>query len=480
MRRFALPLTARIFLAISTTALLVVAVMAIMIAFSMRDGFSRYLVQGEINRFDDLVLALTSLQARDPAAWDKFREDPDRWRKFVGENFRPRGAPPPLEDPTGANTTTPRGRRIDPLQLTQRLYLLDANGGIVVAGLNPGSADAERPIYASDGQTVIGTLGLTTPKNAVAGTDTFFIRGQYASLALASLIAFALSLAAALIFARGVLAPIKAMEAGARTLAKGNYAVRIPTTRTDELGALIGHYNALAQSLETAEAAEREWISNTSHGLLTPLTILRANIEAVQDGIRPPDARTLEQMHSAVMRLSQLVQDLKVLSYSREAPLITYTAPSDLALIAQEAVDSIADQALQVGLQMRSAIDGPLIADCDPNRIRQVIDNLLENARRYTAEPGEIVISGKKGDGYVTVTIDDTAPAPPTSALPRLFDRFYRAETPRSRDESGSGLGLAICEAIAQAHSGTITAELSPMGGLRVTFSLPEKGRFDV
>jgi two-component system, OmpR family, sensor histidine kinase BaeS len=480
MSRLTVPLTARIFVAVSATALLVVAIMAIMVAISMRDGFSRYLLQGEINRFDDLVLSLTNLHVQDPAGWEQFRADPKRWKIFVGENFRPLGRPPSAGEPPAAGQRPPAGRRGDPLQVSERLYLLDANGAVVIAGQDRGSASVERPIYASDGQTVIGSLGLTTPEDAVEGIDAFFIKGQYTSLVLAALLAFALSLAVALVFARGVLAPIKALEAGARTLASGHYGVRIPNNRTDELGDLIGHYNVLAETLEAAEAAERRWISNTSHELQTPLTILRAEIEAVQDGVRQPDARTLGEMHGAVMRLSQLVQDLKTLSFTRERQFVTTLAPRDLAQIAKDAADSMGQRADQANLRLRCDIPGPLIALCDVDRIRQVMDNLIENALRYTTAPGDIVISGAKADGVVTLAIDDTAPAPPIEALPHLFERFYRAEKSRSRTEGGSGLGLSICEVIIQAHGGTISAAPSPLGGLRMEIRLPEKGPSNV
>ena len=156
------------------------------------------------------------------------------------------------------------GRAGDPLQVSDRLFLSDASGGVVVSGSDRGNASVMRPIYASDGLTLIGQLGLSTPESVIEGMDAFFIRGQYQSLILAVGLAFALSAIMALILARGLLAPIKAVEAGARTLSSGHYAMRIPNMRRDELGDLINHYNALAQSLE---AAEHQWISNTSHEL---------------------------------------------------------------------------------------------------------------------------------------------------------------------------------------------------------------------
>ena len=146
---------------------------------------------------------------------------------------------------------------------------------------------------------------MSAPIASQVGTDAFFLRRQYLSLGLSAFIAVLISAVAAFVVAHQLLIPIRRLEAGAKTLASGNYAARIKQDRTDELGQLIRHYNALAATLEYTDAAEREWISNTSHELQTPLAVLRAQIEALQDGIRQPDAKTLTEMHAAMMRLSR-------------------------------------------------------------------------------------------------------------------------------------------------------------------------------
>jgi two-component system, OmpR family, sensor histidine kinase BaeS len=155
---------------------------------------------------------------------------------------------------------------------------------------------------------------------------------------------------------------------------------------------------------------------------------------------------------------------------------VTEFALHDLAQIAHDATDSMTARAGAANLRLSCRIDQPMIVRCDADRIRQVIDNVLENALRYTAAPGEILVTGKKGGGFATLVVDDTAPAPPADALPHLFERFYRAEKSRSRSDGGSGLGLSICDAIIRAQGGTMTAEMSQMGGLRVAFSLPDEG----
>ena len=252
-------------------------------------------------------------------------------RRGIDSGRPPR--PPPGGPPQRSGKPPPFGAGGEDLRLDERLVLLDREG-IQIAG-NPQRAKVfdRRPICAqgdcADGE-LLGYLGMNAPVAAENASDAFFLRGQYMSLLLAALIAIAVSAVAAYIIARQLLGPIRRLETGAKTMASGDYTARIRQDRTDELGQLIGHYNTLAATLEQTAKAEREWISNTSHELQTPLAVLRAQIEALQDGIREPDAKTLTEMHAALMRLSRLVQDLKTLSYAREADLSANFAREDL------------------------------------------------------------------------------------------------------------------------------------------------------
>lgn len=459
-------LTTKIFLAIATTAALVIGTMALLVALSMRDGFSQYLLRGELIRFDTLVRELAV--AHDPATpgWPDLADDPRVWNNVVRTHFAPPGNP--SQDEVDG----------DPLLLGERLALLDASGTRIAGAPARTAIFARRPICTARGcpeGAPLGYIRLNAPRNSGSASDAFFLRGQYASLAFSALIALMVSAAAAFLIARQILIPIKRLEAGAKTLATGNYAIRIDNDRTDELGDLINHYNVLAETLARTSQAEREWISNTSHELQTPLAVLRAQIEALQDGVRQPDAATLAEMHAAQMRLSRLVQDLKVLTYAREAEFVANMAREDLVDIATEAVE-IARPALDAaGIKIECAFPDTLLTTCDRLRIAQVIDNLLRNAARYTDAPGKVRLSIRREDGFAHMSINDTPPAAPDDALPRLFDRFYRAEGSRSRALGGSGLGLSVSKAIVEAHGGTITAAASDLGGLNVTFTLPEK-----
>lgn len=459
-------LTTKIFLAIAATAVLVIGTMALLVGLSMRDGFSHYLLRGELKRFDTLVRELALAHNPETPGWPALAEDPRAWNDFVRAHFSPPGNP----DQEEVNS--------DPLMIGDRLALLNVSGLRIAGAPERTATFDQRPICVErrcDEGATLGYIRLNAPVFSDSTSDAFFIRGQYASLAFSALIALLVSAAAAFLIARQILIPIKRLEAGAKTLASGDYSKRIDKNRTDELGDLIAHYNVLAETLARTSQAEREWISNTSHELQTPLAVLRAQIEALQDGVRQPNQETLAEMHAAQMRLSRLVQDLKILTYSRELGLVADLGCEDLVEIALEAVE-IARPAFDAAkLEVECAFPETLPLSCDRARIAQVIDNLLQNVARYTDAPGKVRLRLWRADGFAHVSIDDTPPATPDDVLPRLFDRFFRAEGSRSRALGGSGLGLSVCKAIVEAHGGRITASQSELGGLNVTFTLPEK-----
>lgn len=476
-------LFAKIFIAISATAVLVVLVMALMVAAVMRDGFALYLLKGELARFDDLTISLAEVHED---RWQEFKDDPQQWSRFIhahaprpemGRDRRPMRTDGPPPGPR-FDGPPPLGIAGEALLLEERLVLLDPDGIQIAGNVKRSELFERRPICVNDDCKENALLGYLALNAAIASgneSDAFFLRGQYVSLAVSALIAIAISAVAAYLIARRLLIPIRRLETGAKTMASGNYTARIKQDRADELGQLIGHYNTLAATLEKTAKAEREWISNTSHELQTPLAVLRAQIEALQDGIRLPDEKTLSEMHAALMRLSRLVQDLKTLSYAREAELAPLLASEDLSHIARQAGETAQSKLTEKKIELELDLPASLRIACDRGQMGQVIDNLLENAGRYTDGPGRVRLSLREGEGAAFLTVDDTPPAAPDDDVQRLFDRFYRVEASRSRAYGGSGLGLSVCKAIIEAHGGTITACQSDLGGLQIAIRLPKE-----
>jgi two-component system sensor histidine kinase BaeS len=215
-------------------------------------------------------------------------------------------------------------------------------------------------------------------------------------------------------------------------------------------------------------------MSDTSHELQTPIAVLRAEIEAMQDGVRNADEKTLNTLHQSVTRLSALVKDISQLSNAREGRLLVYWTREDISIMAAQAAQKAQGLIDDAGLKLETNLQEGLMAYCDAMRIGQLIDNILTNARRYTNAPGTIKLSVTSDNAqYVTIRVDDSNNCPPEYAREKLFDRFYREDQSRARAKGGSGLGLSICKLIVNAHDGQITTEPSPLGGLAMIIKLP-------
>ncbi|OIJ40606.1 ATP-binding protein [Massilia timonae] len=337
----------------------------------------------------------------------------------------------------------------------------------------PGTLPLARRPIAVDGDTV-GFLGVARsqrPSDAMA--YAFLSRLQH-SLWLIGAVAVALSALAAILLARHFRRPIDRLARGAATLAAGDYGVRLPLGRSDELGDLARHFNVLAERLDQAEAARRQWVADTSHELRTPLAVLRAQLEAIQDGVRQATPETIDAMGRQVLALSKLIDELYALARADVGELACRREPLDLWTLAATEAGAFAArfQAAGIALELQPA-DAPATVMADPDRMRQVVANLLENSLRYTAAGGAVCLHAQRDAGKIDLVLDDSAPGVPDAALARLAERFYRVDASRSRDHGGAGLGLALCRRLLEAQGATLAFAHSPLGGLRVTVSMP-------
>lgn len=397
------------------------------------------------------------------------------WDDGPPRRDRPPLPPPEAEgapqQPLAPGDRPPSGN--DTLRIRPRLALLDMDGKRLAGNASGNTVGSERPILYKG--TAVGRLTLQASPAAVRDLDAAFLASQTQNMALAGLAALGLSLLAAWALASHLLAPIRDLTAGARQIAGGWLDARISVRTDDELGELGDNFNAMAARLARIEESRRGWISDTSHELRTPLAVLRAEIEAMQDGVRTPDAATLERLHKQVQQLAKLVDDLR-LSLDREPGVadMEHLPLSPLAVL-EETIDGFRDRYESAGI----VLDTTSLADAgwrvrgDAGRLTQVFANLLENTLRYTNRGGRLCLTAHADAQRLALHFDDTAPAPPPSALPHLFERFFRAEPSRSRALGGSGLGLAICKTLIEAHGGCITAGFSELGGLAIRIDLP-------
>jgi two-component system sensor histidine kinase BaeS len=279
------------------------------------------------------------------------------------------------------------------------------------------------------------------------------------------------------LLARHFRSPIRQLAAGSRALADGRFDLRLDARRSDELGDLARHFNALASRLAGAEAARRQWVADTSHELRTPLAVLRAQLEALQDGVRSATPDTLDAMLRQVLALNKLIDELYVLARADVGALDCKPVPLNLWTLARAEAQGFAERFAQAGLRLDIGA-APAAADvrADPDRMRQVLDNLLENSLRYTAPGGRVCLHAHADGGRLLVHLDDGAPGVPDAALAHLGERFYRVDASRSRAHGGAGLGLALCRRLLEAQGGTLDFAHAPQGGLRATIALPLAG----
>jgi two-component system sensor histidine kinase BaeS len=364
---------------------------------------------------------------------------------------------------------------IDELALQDRVTLLDA-GGRYLAGRVPGAEpSARRPIEA--GGRVAGYLAVARvmrPSDALAAAFLGELKNSLFAIVAASV---ALSALAAVLLAAHFRKPVARVAEGARALAEGRFDTRLPTGRSDELGELAHSFNQLAQRLASVEESRRQWVADTSHELRTPLSVLRAQLEAIEDGVRAADPPAIASMLRQVLALNALIDQLYALARADVGALECQREPLDLWTLATQCAAGFEDKLGAAGLTLEL---GPPPASgavsADPERMRQVFANLLENAVRYTAPGGRIALHGHAAGGQLAIVIDDSAPGVPDEALARLSERFYRVDASRSRAQGGAGLGLALCRRILEAHGAGLAFAHSPLGGLRVTVTFALEG----
>jgi signal transduction histidine kinase len=239
--------------------------------------------------------------------------------------------------------------------------------------------------------------------------------------------------------------------------------------------ALAAAFNSLATSLKDLDSGHRQWVADTSHELRTPIAVLRAQVEAFQDGVHEITPRNLEVLHNEIMALSKLVDDLHWLAKYDVGQIRAQATALDINQTLQDVLESFEErrEAKEIALDNQVPADEKLIVDGDPTRIRQVITNLVENSLRYTNKGGTLKISHSRAERSLKLLFEDTEPGVPDELMPKLFDRFFRVESSRSRTMGGSGLGLAICLNNMQMLGGTIEASHSAMGGLKIELTLP-------
>lgn len=378
------------------------------------------------------------------------------------------GGQQPVQQPTGKKQFI---QMPDRLGLSSRLSLYDAKRRFVV-----GEASDEqisyRPIMVEN--QVVGYLGLKPVLDQDDALSINFFSNQKRYLFLVYGLSILASLIAALLLATYFKKPIQRLLNGTRELTRGNYQHQVKVKRNDELGDLSNELNQLAVILDQHETSRRQWVADTSHELKTPLAVLQAQIEAMQDGIRKPTPEHFASMLAQVTSLKKLTQDLAALAQADAQQLQFYYATVNPWDVVQQELRNFQPKFEQADLKVTVEGDGAEV-NLDLDRFKQIVANLLSNSIRYTEAGGQVHIHTEQNEKEWTLYVDDSPFGLTDEQLTRIGERFYRVDDSRTRATGGTGLGLALSCKITQAMGGSLSFAHSPLGGLRCKLSFPKQ-----
>jgi signal transduction histidine kinase len=449
----------------------------ICVAFSALAVFASQFTTGEFHRYVE----------------DKFRRDVDTIGKILSsyrENQDPAAVQASVE-----NFAQLTGQRII-LTDENRKVLADSKReaiGQVFPTLNgqiPIQATPEQPLpdkiieplpVFGENTLVVSTVEMNLPPPEILPLrmqfrepENIFVTAVNRSLWVAMALAGVLALLAALVFSARILKPVQALTVAAHKMGDGDLSQRVKAVTKDEIGELARTFNRMADNLERSENLRRQMVSDVAHELRTPLTNIRGYLEAIQDGVADPSPEIIASLYEEAALLTRLVADLQELTLAEAGQLRLHPTQLAPAELLEKAVTGLQPQALarRHEVKIEVAPDLPLV-NADPERAGQILRNLLTNAIKYTPPEGKITVAARSQGDFVAISVQDTGVGIAPEHLPNLFERFYRADSSRTRATGGTGLGLAIARQLTQAQGGEITVESKPGVGSIFTFTLP-------
>lgn len=441
-------------------AVIAVGVVAILANRTTTRQFEIYVSQGRQRRAQQMAPVFAAYYAQ-VGSWDGVSQ----WMASLGElqlGGQGQGQGP--------------GRGRDGVSSSDRLLLVGADGQVLADSqdelvgqrLTSTELSSGSPIEVA-GQTV-GTLIIPAAEGVHESQEAQFLGQINESLLWAGLIAGVVALVLGALLARQLTSPLRSLTDASRGLAAGK-VTQVQVRSQDEIGELAQAFNDMAQSLSRQETLRRNLMADIAHELRTPLTVIRGDLEALLDGVFEPSPQALASLQEETLLLSRLVDDLRSLAQAEAGQLKLDRQPTNLTLLLQGVVDSFAHQAESQGqsLILHTSSHLPLV-DVDPQRVRQVVANLISNALRHAAESGQVVVSASQQDGVLQVSVADDGPGIAPADLPHVFDRFWRGGQARA---AGSGLGLAISRELVRAHGGQIWVDSTLGKGSTFLFTLP-------
>jgi two-component system sensor histidine kinase BaeS len=454
--------------------------------WNLRSGFIDYLRTRDDAQFTRFVQVLERRAAADPSmAW--LRDDREAMRElmdeFTGRPLRGRRPPPPdrrsdldeMPPPPPPLPAAPAGGN-----LGDRITIREMQGQRLAG--RPQPAGGHRTVRAIKVNGVDVAVAELVAEPEPEAMDIRFLQRQYAGLACAGVGTVIIALLLGWWVAGRWSRPLRELQLATQRIARGERVQTLPpadapTSRSGavEIDQLVSDVHAMALALTALEDARRTWIAQISHELRTPLSVLRGELESIEDGARQPTPAIIRSLGEEVAQLNRLVDDLHTLTVADLGQMACEMVAGDANAALQRMAHKFDARAQQMGLSLSiQATTNAIAVEWDFGRIEQLLSNALENSMRYTTAPGRIDVLWRATAQTLQLVVQDSAPGVDATHLPKLFDPLFRVDAARTRTgQHGSGLGLSIVRAIARAHCGHVRADASDFGGLALRVELP-------
>lgn len=475
----------KLFLVLFSYSLLLVTALVLIMQWSIGRGMIEYVNTKQIEALKPLVLKLS----KEYSASNSWMSMDGNHQKFynlivrqleqsqfdvvtVREARRP-PRPRPSEGPPQRMDARPPPhlQNMPPPHEANHYALLNADGDFIVGKYLQDIQYSNTPIMLND--SIIGYLAISKLNSLTQGYEFDFINKQHIFLWLIALLALVFVALITFPLTHHLVKPIKQITKGMHRLTQGQYKNQINLNRKDELGELSRDYNELARTLSNNDIARKRWLANISHELRTPVAILRGELEAILDNIRPLTKSNIESANDEVQHLQRLIDDLHQLTSADIGGMKYNKEHYILTTLLQDEIDKYRSYLSQSSIELTLQLTSKTIAVyADKTRLYQLFENILNNAIKYS-KASKLNISLQQASNQALITFEDNGVGVAEQHLDNLFEYLYRVDESRNRKDGGSGLGLSICKRIVEDHDGRIIANKSPLGGLAIMIVLP-------
>jgi signal transduction histidine kinase len=364
-----------------------------------------------------------------------------------------------------------------PFTLTDEKGIVILSNERYKSGEKISRSDLRNGIIITEDGNVIGILVPMRMPFEGQPREVEFIERINLTLFYGALIGAVIALLLGIFLSRTLTRPIRELTQATHAVSEGDLSQQVPIRSNDELGELAKAFNKMSNELSRSINSRRQMTADIAHELRTPLSLILGHAEAVHDGVLQPTRDNFEIIREEATRLEHLVDDLRILSLADAGELTINLQTIEPERLVQEVAALYQYQTQRMNITLDLEISSPLPPiEVDPGRMTQVLTNILDNALRHTPEGGRILLTARRVQDQIEISIQDTGPGITSEDVNRIFDRFYRTDPARRREDGGgSGLGLAIARSIVQAHDGQIRAENEAGNGLKIIITLPKK-----